>query len=189
MLHYACSRLDNASNINLITFLVSQPGCNIDEVNKDGEHVLHILCKYDSDPNIIKYLISKKQCSVNVFDSHGNHPLHLTCKPLNIKHVIALTSSPNCDVDVINHLNGQHLLHILYETNSNDIAVEIADHLIKKKQCDLNVCNENGDTPLGLACKAHNLEMVKLLTDETQCNINEGIHPLHIAVGIVGMMD
>ena len=185
-LHYACSRkedtsLDNASNINLIKFLVSQPDCNIDEVNKDGEHVLHILCKYDSDPNIIKYLISEKQCSVNVFDSHGNHPLHLACKALNIEHVIALTCSPNCDVDVINHLNGrQHSLHILCETKSNDIAVEIAVHLIKKKQCNLNVCNENGYTPLGLACKARNLEMVMLLTDETRCNINEGIHPLRI---------
>ena len=184
-LHYACSKkgstsLDNASNINLIKFLVSQPDCNIDEVNKDGEHVLHILCKYDSDPNIIKYLISEKQCSANVFDSHGNHPLHLACKALNIEHVIALTSSPNCDVDVINHLNGQHPLHILCETKSNDIAVEIAEHLIKKKQCDINVCNENGYAPLGLACKACNLEMVKLLTDETRCNINKGIHPLHI---------
>ena len=185
-LHLACSKkgstsLDNSSNINLIKFLVSQPDCNIDEVNNDGEHVLHILCKYDSDPNIIKYLISEKQCSVNVFDSHGNHPLHLACKALNIKHVIALTSSPNCDVDVINHLNGQHRLHILCETKSNDIAVEIADHLIKKKQCDLNVCNKNRYTPLGLACKARNMKLVKLLTDETRCNINEGIHPLHIA--------
>ena len=185
-LHYACSRkgcssLDNASNINLIKFLVSQPDCNIDEVNKDGEHVLHILCKYDSDPNIIKYLISEKQCCVNVFDSHGNHPLHLACKALNIEHVIALTSSPNCDVDVINHLDGQHPLHILCEPKANNIAVEIADHLIKKKQCNLNICNENGYTPLGLACKACNLEMVKLLTDETRCNINEGIHPLLIA--------
>ena len=185
-LHYACSRkgsssLDNALDINLIKFLVSQRDCNIDEVNKDGEHVLHILCKYDSDPNIIKYLISEKQCCVNVFDSHGNHPLRLACKALNIEHVIALTSSPNCDVDVINHLNGQHPLHILCETKSKDIAVEIADHLIKKKQCDLNVCNENRYTPLGLAFKARNLEMVKLLTDETRCNINEGIHPLHIA--------
>ena len=184
-LHYACSRkgstsFDNASNINLIKFLVSQPDCNIDEVNKDGEHVLHILCKYDSDPNIIKYLISENQCSVNVFDSHGNHPLHLACKQLNIEHVIALTCSPNCDVDVINHLNGQHPLHILCETKSNDIAAEIAEHLIKKKQCDLNVCNENEYTPLGLAFKARNLKMVKLLTDETRCNINEGIHPLHI---------
>ena len=104
---------------------------------------------------------------MNVFDSHGNHPLHLACKALNIEHVIALTSSPNCDVDVINHLNGQHLLHILYETKSNHIAVEIADHLVEKKLCDLNVCNENGYTLLGLACKTRNLEMVKLLTDET----------------------
>ena len=186
LLHYACSRkgstsLDKTSNINLIKFLVSQPGCNIDEVNNDGEHVLHILCKYDSDPNIIKYLISEKHCSINVFDSHGNHPLHLACKAWNIEHVIALTSSPNCDVDVINHLNGLHPLHILCLTNTNDIAVEIEEHLIKKKQCDLNVCNESGYTPLGLACKTCNMEMVKLLTDETRCNINEGIPPLHIS--------
>ena len=114
---------------------------------------------------------------------------------MNIEHVIALTSSPNCDVDVINHLNGLQPLHILCVTKSNDIAVEIAEHLIKKKQCDLNVCNESGYTPLGLACKACNMKMVKLLTDETRCNINEGIPPdLHYIfhtqmVVIVGMMD
>jgi len=65
------------------------------------------------------------------------------------------------------------------------ILYEKVKWLIQSKQCNLNIPNKNGDTPLHIACFVGKIDCVQLLMSEPECNLNYrnkyGDTPLHIA--------
>ena len=173
---YHCCCMSNDCPAEVLSYLISSSTNSGSFDANAAEKDLEVSSDYIDTPDACSFA---KKYSLNVFNSEGYCPLHLACKYVRLEHVKAMTSSPTCEVNVINRLNGHHSLHILCgKSNSN--TIEIAKHLITEKQCDLNVCNKNEYTPLGLACKTGSLAIVKLLTKEKRCNINEGIHPLLI---------
>ena len=176
--HYCCMSKDCPAEV--LSYLISSSTNSVSLNNRFNANATEKDLDVSSDcidtPDACP---SAKKYSLNAFNSEGYYPLHLACKYVRLEHVKVMTSSPTCEVNVINRLNGHHSLHILCGRSKSNI-IEIAKHLITEKQCDLNVCDKNGYTPLGLACKTGSLALVKLLTNETRCNINEGIHPLLI---------
>ena len=57
--------------------------------------------------------------------------------------------------------------------------------LLSKKECDINACNTDGESPLHIACKYGHLEIVRVLLKDKKCNLNTqnmyGNTPLHLA--------
>ena len=157
--------------------------------NYFGQTLLHIACSTD-DVEIVEYLEghSKKYAlseDINLIDKvneltplqcacvHGNEPL--------CEHLLKVS---DCDPDTKNK-NGNTVLHICCEKNLSHMA-EIC------KDCSsIGVRNELGDTPLHVACKHENYDLLLSLLDNTNldsyCNA-DGNSLLHVAAGKDGAL-
>ena len=102
--------------------------------------------------------------SINVQDNEGNTPLHIACQMDDLESIIFLASKYNCDVNL---LNGDQCLPVHYAVRSRK-AMEMAK--VVSTGCTLiHMQNRNWMTPLHIACKEKNVDVVKYLVFEKKC--------------------
>ena len=96
---------------------------------------------------------------------------------ININIVRTLIDIPATDINYQDESGGQNLLH---KYNHNEIAKIILDI----KNCNSNISDNNGNTPLHLACQKLDLEKIKLLINHNRsslCKTNKAGHtPLYL---------
>ena len=157
--------------------------------NYFGQTLLHIACSTD-DVEIVEYLEnhSKKYAlseDINLIDKVNElTPLQCACMHGNEPLCEHLLKVSDCDPDTKNK-NGNTVLHICCEKNLSRMA-EIC------KDCSsIAVRNELGDTPLHVACKHENYDLLLSLLDNTNldsyCNA-DGDSLLHVAAGKDGAL-
>lgn len=170
-LHMAAKK----SSKELVELLVKK-GSNLNDTNSVDWTPLHVACKNNRN-DITEFLLTK-QVDIEAKTSAGYTPLHFAIINKNleminllIKNGSILRKKDNC---------GWNSLHLAVNTNTK----EVVDLILSKSLICVNEKNIYQETPLHLATKLNNYELVKLLIQKG-ARINDkdvnGKTPLHIA--------
>ena len=177
VLHLACRK----RNIKFVEILGKIPRCDVNIQNSDGDTALHvaILSKHDNAEKV-KFLLRNSECDPNIRNNAKYTPLHVAVETKKFNIVDALVECQRCDPRVPNRRGNTPLHEAVIQMSSTAILKTLAGH----KGC--NEINENGYTPLHLACKERSIESVKALVESPNCNLNvknsDGDTALHIAI-------
>ena len=162
-LHTACC-VKSLSIIKLLlerrcsTNIPNKKGATAQDIllNKDGDRLVHIACQW-GDVDIVRYLIADGRCNPNVLNSHLNTPIHIACYKKHLS-VIRLLIANRCHTDIFNKK---------YDT-AHDIPL-----------------NGDGDHLLHIACQWGDVDIVRYLVTDENCDVNiQNTHlstPLHTA--------
>ena len=157
-----------------------------------GRTLIHIACLADNR-DVLDFLVNihKKYDlgeDINLLDKvHQFTPLHYACANNDSELVKYLLNLQDCCADTKN-INGNTVLHICSIRNFEEIAKICVNH------CSLTVRNEDGDTPLHLACKEKNFALAKMYIDKfehgkmDQYLNKEGKNALHVVAGQEGSL-
>ena len=176
-LHYACKK----GFLDQETSLLSRKNINTQTYGA-GETPLFVACKYDHLV-IVKVLLSWRECDLNIPDKQGNTPLHTSCKHRLPSVVKLLVADQRCQSVNTQNTDGETPLHI---ASKNFIGGTFAvKTLVGRKECELNIPDGKGNTPLHGACMYGRYSTVQILTADQRCQLNaqneEGETALHIA--------
>ena len=178
-LHKACSS-NGPDAPKIVEFLINK-GANINAKDKENQTPLHKACQ-TGNPEIIKLLLDNDKNSLKSRDNYGNTPLHLAClKGNNIKS-LEIISQYNPNYELTNQFQSS-ALHSACSSTGPD-APKIVKLLINKG-ADINAIDNKNQTPLHIACKTGNPEIIKLLLDNDKDSLKSrddyGNTPLHLA--------
>ena len=145
-------------------------------LNDDGDCLLHIACQW-GDVNIMRHLTIEKNGDIDLQNYSGNTPLHIACYNKSLSIIILLLEM-RCSANISNEkgvnakdipLNddGDCLLHIACQWGN----VNTMRYVIIEENCDINLQNYSGNTPLHIACSRKALNTIKLLL-EMRCSTN-----------------
>ena len=176
-------------NNNIVKLLLSHPKLDVNIANKSGNTVMHYACKR-GDLEIVKFLLSNPATDVNRENKNGTSPFQFACKnnllfwqqvPLetfaieeledqemqpteNVFFEVfqALLAFPGCQVNRVDK-KGNTIMH---NACIND-NFKFVDLLINHHDVDINVRNKWGFTPLFYACKKRNIELIKILLNQS----------------------
>lgn len=169
---------------------------NICISNKNGDTLLHILCKnkeivyFEHFCQLLEFLVHHLNASLEVPDKDKNLPLHLLASGLlNLPYSYSSWSPSDvfelvCSIDVINTQNsiGNTVLHIVCESIFQENI--IIPFLVKEKHASASIINKKGDLPVHSYLKhAVDISTLDLLLHNTDVNIpnSDGNTPLHLA--------
>ena len=173
-LHVACKCCNKVETVACI--IKATPRNSTELRDKEGNTPLHIACRY-ARSEIVTFLIEQKCYDLTSLNSSGELPLHIAC---GRRHVLAhsLKLVSKCDVNATTE-NGDTPLHIACRNGS----VERVSYLVKEKDCRTDIQNNDQELPLHIACKKQDLEMCRLLSNNSDpnCRTNLGNTPLHEA--------
>ena len=187
LLHLACQW----GEVEMVRYLVTQERCDVNVQNRNGDKPLHIACTLRT-ADIVKYLRDEID-DMNVQNKEGNTPLHIACYHMHkTLSVIRYLLEQKCKTNLKNwrgrtpqtialNEHGDKLLHVACQWGN----VEIVKYLVIEEQGDVNVQNQNSNTPIHVACRWANLDIVVFLVSGQHCDMNVqnrgGNTPLHIA--------
>uniref|UniRef100_A0ABD2XR05 PRANC domain-containing protein n=1 Tax=Trichogramma kaykai TaxID=54128 RepID=A0ABD2XR05_9HYME len=168
--------------------LLLRRGANPNSVNTKGQTPLHILCEKNQRANLLKLFFKlideiEKTVQIDVRDNEGNTPLHLAISGGNAKMVQWLLIR-GADPSLAN-AEGLTPLHIICQRFENRDLLKLFFKLIDEieKTVQIDVRDNEGNTPLHLAIFSGNALMVKSLlrrgADPSLANA-EGLPPLHL---------
>ena len=155
-LHLACQHANPA----LIKLLLSHCKCNCKIANNNDELPLHLIAARLPDPiELVKVLATPD--TINKRTATGDTPLHIACQASQLEDV-------------------QHVLDIAHQA-SQQTNHDTVQHMLSMN-CDRNIVNNSGSTPLHNAVKT-TLHVVKLVATNQNVNVQncDGDTPLHIA--------
>jgi ankyrin repeat protein len=186
-LHYALWNFNprDGGDITVLTYLLTQKKINENIKGKSGYTILHRACKRINrlPLEVFTILIETLGCDVNVQNKNNDTPLHDAFR--------CFDPNDGCDINVLTYLinqknvngnmkgwNGYTLLHMAC-ININKLPLDIFNVLIGTMGCDVNVQDDDKDTPLHDAFRYFNPNKggdIKTLTYLlTQTNINVDI--------------
>ena len=172
--------------MDIITLLISKYGCSINARERNGMTPLHMACCCNQMASA-KLLLSKFHCNAEAKDNFGNTPLHVACRNKVVSVVHMLISEFNVNTSAIND-SSLSPLDIAASVGSNEVIKELAglmdirshpsvlQYALKNEHWD-TVCmlieefsfdpsgnwDSHTSTPLHLACKQKDLDMVHKL--------------------------
>ena len=140
--------------------------------NTDGDTPLHYLAKLKLSPKIIALI----KCSCpNQQNSDGNTPLHTACNFNNINFAELLLKH-QCDLTICNN-KGKLPLHI-----ASAESLELVKLIARTEN--VNSQTNSGDTPLHIACKYRQTNIIMYLITELKCSLqvlnNRFDSPFHL---------
>jgi ankyrin repeat protein len=154
-LHSAVSyfSLGDGGDINVMMYLFSQDGVDVNSTNEDNTTLVHQACENINSLSLefFKLLIDTKGGDLNAVDDNNNTPVSYALSQF----------SPNYDGDInsllylLGHQSfdniidkyGSTLLHIACES-INFLPHDVFQFLIESKGCDVNVQNQKNMTPI-----------------------------------------
>jgi ankyrin repeat protein len=162
-LHNALRDFDpnRLGDVNVLIYLLSQKGINVNIKNYYGYTLLHIAClkPYIFPLDIFKLLIETMGCDVNAQNTYNDTPLHNALRNFDwagdITVLMYLLSQKGVNVN-IKDLNGDTVLHRGCK-NINNLPLEIFKLLIETQGCDINAQDNSNNTPLHHALRFFNL--------------------------------
>ena len=139
--------------------------------NRNKQTALHIACEY-GHRNLAEYLVIHTECDPNVQDIHENTPLHIICRNghLECVELIVETSTVRVDLNLTNKKN-QTALYLACEYGHRNIA----EYLLTKAECNPNVQDNDGNTPLHIICRNGHLERVKLIVETSTVRVDPNL--------------
>ena len=173
-LHLACKH----NEIEIVSYLTNERKCNQTVQNAIGELPLHIACRQKS-LKMVKYV---SNCDINTQADTGDTPLHIACRHKALEIVRYFVQTKGCSPP--HHPDTYSNLRIHVACDSEDLALvrsiatpDNVNHYYEK---------HDRTTPLHIACKYGNVEIVTFLVKEMHADLNIMFHvnrelPLHIA--------
>ncbi len=168
----------NKNSINLVKSLVEN-GADVNQPDGNGNTPLFIACK-NGNKALAKYLIDNG-ADVNQPDGNGNTPLFIACDRwyIDLAEYLIDRHSAKLNSRIINGY-GKDLLFKAYEKENGNTVKSLIENGM-----DVNIEDENGKTPLLMACLWNNENLAKYLIEEQNANINveskRGWTPLFMA--------
>ena len=149
-----------------------------DVVNKtfQDSSILHVACA-KSDYEMIECLVSIENYILNIQDENGMNPLHIACKRNDIRAVRILLF--HCGTSLINVLDSQGQTPLHYACLKIRGTNEVVKLLLSHIECDLNIVDEDGNTPFKATVMTHNYNATHLLMENSKCDLSIGFHPLN----------
>jgi ankyrin repeat protein len=170
--HTALAHAASQGYADIVKALLTLDGIN---PNFGGRFEPPLLLAAERGPNhraIVKMLLAAVNIDPNVRDRWGNTPLHFACSwENNVPLMKRLLARKDVDPKI---LKGPH--HPLMLTKDLVVKlflarhVDIANHLLERKDVKLDLPDNEGRTPLFIACASGNLPMVCLL-------LKKGVNP------------
>jgi ankyrin repeat protein len=158
-LHHALRLFDpnDGGDITALTYLINQKNANVNIKSKSGYNLLDRACiNINKLPlEIFKLLIETMGCDVNAQDNYKDTPLHHALRNFDpnyggdITVLTYLLTLNNVNANIKGE-SGNSLLHYAC-FNINSLSLDIFEVLIETMGCDVNVQDENKDTPIHLA--------------------------------------
>ena len=152
-LHFTCQ----GGHLEIINYLIKEQGCDPQCLSRDQEAPLHIASQYDH-VNMMHYLIVTENCNPNIRNANGMTPLHFACAHGNMRSIQYLIEL-GCDPSVTDAEKQTPLHHAC----KNGFSM-VTNFLIKEKNCNSEVKDKHGNTPLLYALQNNHLETIKCLT-------------------------
>ena len=182
--HIACRH----SQIETVAYLTQERHCDLNKMNSEGELPLHITCER-SCLELVK-LVSN--CDIHAQTESDCTPMHIACKTNATEIVEYLVQEKQCEPSQHPQLYDDLLIHCACGNGNAELVRKLATPTnVNKERPDscrhiYSSCNDEiGNTPLHEACRSANVEVVKVLVEEFQCDQNiqnhKGELPLHIA--------
>ena len=147
-----------------------------------GDTLLHLACRFNKH-DLVKRLLQANSNAVLLSNSAGELPIHIACQQHNAG-LVKLVAEHAC-VNTKTAL-GNTPLHECCRTSTSetlDEDCEIASLLVQETDFDPDIQNDDGLTPLHLAVKLGNMEIIQLLISRSNPNIadNNGQTPIMYA--------
>ena len=142
----------NDSRLECIRLLVNRKTKVVNRKTKDGDSVLHLLCRGEYvDLDLLRILI-KNRIDLQAKDYQGDNALHLVCRHStdfdNRNSCFALLVDSGVDVNA-KATNGDTVLHLLCREKEPSISLV---RFFIQKGIDINAINNGGKTALHLLC-------------------------------------
>ena len=186
LLHIACQW----GNVNIVWYLITGLGRNINIQNTNLNTALHIAC-YQQSLTIIKVLLQMR-CSTKIpnkkgktaqdipLNNEGDCLLHIACQWGDVDIVRYLIIGEGCNPNLQSSTSGNTPLHNAAKWGQDETIDQLLSH-----ECNPNFPNKDGDAPLHTAVRWNKAAAITKLLAHQQCNINVqnkvGDTPLHIA--------
>ena len=160
---------------------------NVNCVDKYGNTPLHLACA-ESQLKVVQFLVLERHCRQDIQNNRGELPLHIACSQVSLKPVVTSYILLGIEIQTLERVR---LPPEVVPTEPARLPLELVNlplELVKvvSTDCDINATTKiGGDTPVHIACRHSQIDIVAYLTRERHCNItisnNEGELPLHIA--------
>uniref|UniRef100_A0A1X7TQA2 Uncharacterized protein n=2 Tax=Amphimedon queenslandica TaxID=400682 RepID=A0A1X7TQA2_AMPQE len=163
------------NQLEVIKYLISKK-CNLSATDDEGSGAVHISVER-GHLNVLKYLIDNNYCNPNATDHQDHTPLHVTVADNKYEILEYLLSKSIPSMSFVWLREIKCLLdspHFIFNNSHNAVLIFVQD--------------EDGNTPLHLACQHGRQNMVSLLLKASLSNGNllitnkKGRTPLHLAV-------
>ena len=189
-IHLACSN----GGLNLVQYIIEHIPSSLELPDKEHGHTPFLTAVYFNQLEVIKYLISKK-CNLSATDDEGSGAVHISVARGYLNVLKYLIDNNYCNPNATNHQD-RTPLHVAVAANE----YEILEYLLSKSipsmsvvwlreiKCSLdsphdiynnphnavliNVQDEDGNTPLHVACHHGQQNMVSLLLKASLSNNN-----------------
>ena len=139
--------------------------CTVSCTDSDGWTPLHWACK-KGHVDVVRVLVSEFKADMTIQTSYGDTPLTLAAKNNNDNVVHALLSDSQCLVDAKGR-DDYTALHYSCGYGHVDIVRTLVKH-----KANVNARTDSGDTPLTLAAKNNNDNVVHALLSDSQCLVD-----------------
>jgi len=198
-LHFAlkCFNPNKGGNITVLTYLINQENVNANIKGWQSYTLLHVACKKINSLSIdlFKVLIEIHGGDVNLQYNNNDTPIHIAFVGFNPRN--------GGDISILEYLfnqtkvhvnmkgdRGDTLLHYACE-NINHLSIDMFKVLIETMGCDVNVQNNDKDTPLHNAFRCFDpyeggdITLLTYLLNQTKVHVNikgkDGSTLLHYA--------
>jgi ankyrin repeat protein len=159
-LHYAfrCFNPNDGGDINVLMYLLSQKGVDGNIKDQCGGTILHTACSnINKLPlDVFKLLIETHGADINIQDNNEDTPLHyaLCYFDPNKNGIITVLQYLSYQTNTKGQCGGT-ILHLACQ-NINKLPLDVFQLLIETIGCDVNIQDNNKDTPLHYAFRCFN---------------------------------
>ena len=181
LLHYAAREGHN----DIVRCLVENSNCDVNVKDDTGYTPLYHAAR-EGHIDIVRWLVENSNCDVSVKDNAGYTPLHHAAHKGHTDIVRYLVENSSCDVNDVNIRESTGytpLLHYAAREGHNDIVRCLVEN--STSNCDVNVKDNTGYTPLHHAAHKGHTDIVRYLVENSNCDVNvkdnTGYTPLHYA--------
>ncbi|KAF4529825.1 hypothetical protein B566_EDAN013993 [Ephemera danica] len=135
--------------VEILKLLLEWDSTLLNKQDKDGETALHLACAVGND-EIVYSLLNFEGLDLNLTDKWGNTCFH-TAALSKVCDILSALLSQKPDLQNKINKKGRTALHIAASIR-NDTVIK---YLLNLENCDVNVQDINGDTPLHLYVNAY----------------------------------
>ena len=197
-LHYACStryyakdfrywqshtKGELSANNAAVSKFLMEHNCDPLKCDSSGRKppVLHLACKF-GPLEFVQSLIKEKGCDTNTYDEKGHGLLHVACEA-DLQILKYLINGEYCNPTKCSQ-QGYNILHIACQNQDIETVRYLASHnLLAVLNLSSHDQHPKIDSPLLMACRNGNSEIIECFVGSKGCNLNEedqnGLTPLH----------